>query len=126
MFVLPVLLIIGAGIGAIAWYARHTYFVGFKQNEVVVYQGVPGGILGWNPTVARDTGIQKSELSKDTIDLIRRSGKGSLARTNQFVTNLQRQTAATTSTTSSTTTTTRPKVTTTTRRKVTTTTKAGP
>jgi serine/threonine protein phosphatase PrpC len=123
LFLLPVLAIIGAAIGAIAWYAHHTYFVGYQSDNVVVYRGIPGGILGWNPTVERDTGINKSSLTKDAVDLIQRSGKGSLSRTNQIVANLQRA-VATTTTTTSTTTTTRP--TSTTHPKATTTTVRGP
>jgi PPM family protein phosphatase len=110
-FVLPVLAILGLGLGAIGWYAHHTYFVGFKNDRVVVFRGVPGGILFWKPTVERSTSIEKSVLTKGDIDLVQRSGKGSLARTNQFVTNLQRSTETTTTTstaTTSTTTTTRP------------------
>ena len=35
-----------------AWYARRTYFVAFdKSGQVTVYQGRPGGLLLWDPTV---------------------------------------------------------------------------
>jgi hypothetical protein len=32
------------------------YFVSASGNEVVIYKGVPGGVLGWNPTVDQRTG----------------------------------------------------------------------
>jgi PPM family protein phosphatase len=113
LYVLPVLAIIGFGVGAVNWYAHHTYFVDFKGDRVVVYQGVPGGILGWQPTVKTTTKLRKSQLTPDAIDQIDNSGKGSLERAQQFVANLERSTTTTTSTT------------TTSPRSTTTTTKAG-
>lgn len=123
-FVLPVLVIVGMGVGAVYWYAHHTYYVGFKGDGVVVYQGVPGGIFGWKPTVESTTDLQRSQLTPDAADQIKHSGKGSLSRAEQFVANLQRAATTTTTTTTATTTTTRPRTTTT--RPRTTTTKGGP
>jgi protein phosphatase len=115
LYVLPVLVIIGAGIGAVNWYARHTYFVDFKGDRVVVFQGVPGGILGWDPTVKTTTHLRRADLTADAVDQIDRSGKGSLERAQQFVRNLERDVASTTTTTTTTspTTTSQPKSTTT-------------
>jgi protein phosphatase len=115
LYVLPVLVIIGAGIGAVNWYARHTYFVDFKGDRVVVFQGVPGGILGWEPTVKTTTHLRRADLTADAVDQIDRSGKGSLERAQQFVRNLEREVASTTTTTTTTspTTTSQPKSTTT-------------
>jgi serine/threonine protein phosphatase PrpC len=115
LYVLPVLLIVGMGIGAVGYYAHHTYFVAFKGDQVVVYRGVPGGILGWQPTVETTTDLRKSKLSPAAIDQIRRSGKGSLTRATQIVANVALSTTTTTAptTTLPTTTTTRPHTTTT-------------
>ena len=104
LYVLPVLVIVGMGIGAINWYAHHTYYVAFKGDRVVVFQGVPGGILGWKPTVKTTTDLRRAELTPDAIDQIDHSGKGSLERAQQFVGNLERAVASTTTTTTSTTT----------------------
>jgi PPM family protein phosphatase len=117
LYVVPVLVIVGMGIGAINWYAHHTYYVDFKGDRVVVFQGVPGGILGWKPTVKTNTDLRRSQLTPDAIDQIDHSGKGSLERAEQFVSNLEREIASTTTTTSTTTlpatTTTQPRSTTT-------------
>jgi cytoskeletal protein RodZ len=126
MFVLPVLAILGLGVGAVDWYAHHTYYVGFKGDAVVVYRGVPGGVLGWEPTVARTTSLRRSKLTPDAVDQIHQSGKGSLDRAQQFVANLESTTTTTSTTTTSTSTTTVKSTTTTTRRPtITPTTKAG-
>jgi PPM family protein phosphatase len=109
MFVLPVIAIVGIGFGAVDWYAHHTYYVGFKGERVVVYRGVPGGILGWQPTVDRTTDLSRSKLTPDAISQIKNSGKGSLDRAQQFVANLETATTTTTTTTTpAVTTTTRP------------------
>ena len=65
----------------------------------MVYQGVPGGILGWQPTVERTTDLRRSQLTPDAIDQIDHSGKGSLDRAQQFVANLEAATTTTTTTT---------------------------
>jgi protein phosphatase len=122
LFVLPVLLIIAGGIGAVAWYAHHTYYVAFRGDAVVVYRGVPGGILGWKPTVETTTDLRRSKLTPDAVDLVKASGKGSLEHAQQFVANLEAATTTTTTTTSTTTTVPQP---TTTRRSPPTTAKGG-
>lgn len=65
-FIVPILLILGLAIGVTAWYARRTYFVAFdKQGEVTVYQGRPGGLLVWDPTIVRHTTVTRDELTDD-------------------------------------------------------------
>ena len=49
LWVIPVLLIIAIGLGAIAWYARNNYFVAANPGRVTVYKGVPGGLLWLEP-----------------------------------------------------------------------------
>jgi protein phosphatase len=63
-FAIPILLIVGLGVAAVAWYARNTYFVAFAGDRVVVYQGRPGGLLLWDPTVARRTELRRADLSE--------------------------------------------------------------
>jgi serine/threonine protein phosphatase PrpC len=126
-FVLPVLAILGLAFGAVDWYAHHTYYVGFQGDHVVVFRGVPGGVLGWQPTVARTTDLRRSTLTPDAVDQIHTSGKGSLDRAQEFVANLESATTTTSTTASTTTTTTTKPVTTKPTTKPTTTTKtSGP
>ena len=51
-FALPVVLVLALAVGGVAWYARHQYYVGFRGERVAGYQGVPGGVFLWQPTVA--------------------------------------------------------------------------
>lgn len=133
LVVLPLLLILGAATAALGWYARSSYFVGASGNEVVIYKGVPGGVLGWNPTVDRRTGLAVASLPALDRDRVTTNGaRGSLATAVAYVGRLRAAADAVASTTTTTrpkrtTTTTRPKrTTTTTRPRVTATTAVGP
>lgn len=101
----PILIIIGIAGAALEVYARGSYFVGSAGNEVVVYKGVPGGVLGWNPTVDQHTGIQIDQLSQLDQERVRtNSTRGSLATAIAYVENLQSETTTTTLPTTTTTT----------------------
>jgi serine/threonine protein phosphatase PrpC len=133
LVLLPLLLIVGAATAALGWYARGSYFVGVKGSEVVIYKGVPGGVLGWDPTVDQHTGLAVSDLAAIDRDRVQaNSSRGSLSTAKSYVGRLQAATTTTTSSTTSTTVkkkttpTTVKKKTTPTTKRATTTTKAGP
>lgn len=63
LWILPVLAVLALAFGAVGWYARRTYFVGVDKNQVTVFKGRPGGVLGWDPTVEDQTDIRLSELT---------------------------------------------------------------
>jgi hypothetical protein len=51
-----------------AWYARRTYFVTFNEaGRVTVYQGRPGGLLLWDPTVIQRTSVTREDLPEDAV-----------------------------------------------------------
>jgi serine/threonine protein phosphatase PrpC len=134
LVLLPLFLIVGAATAALGWYARGSYFVGVKGTEVVIYKGVPGGVLGWNPTVDQHTGLAVSDLGAIDRDRVQaNSSRGSLSTAKSYVGRLQAATTTTTSSTTSTTvkkkttpTTVKKKTTTPTTKRATTTTKATP
>jgi serine/threonine protein phosphatase PrpC len=107
LVLLPLVLILGAATAALGWYARSSYFVGASGNEVVIYKGVPGGVLGWNPTVDQHTGLTVSQLSPLDRDRVQtNSSRGSLTTTRGYVDRLETLATTTTTTTTSTSTTT--------------------
>ena len=109
----PLILVLAIAVGGVGYYARRSYYVGFAANRVVIYKGVPGGVLGWNPTIQQRTGLTAGVLTQIDHDRVTAgSGRGSLENARQFVNNLQAHVNATSTTT---TTTTKPRVTTTTR-----------
>jgi protein phosphatase len=120
--VLPVVAIVGAATGALGWYARGSYYVGARGGEVVIFKGVPGGVLGWDPTIDERTGIALDDLVPyDRDRVVTNSTRGSLATAQGFVTRLRDAIAATSTTTAATTTTRAPSRTTTPRPRSTTT-----
>ena len=61
---LPVVAVLGIGFGVVDWYDHHTYFVGTNLGNVAVFQGRPGGLLFWNPTlVGHRTNLLASSLA---------------------------------------------------------------
>jgi PPM family protein phosphatase len=112
-FALPIILILGLAVAVTAWYARRTYYVAFNhKGQVTVYQGRPGGLLVWDPTVVRHTTLAKSALPEDARlavqDRKEFTDKGAAI---EFVGRVQdRATAATSTTTTTTTTATTPVV----------------
>jgi protein phosphatase len=110
----PLILVLAIAVGGVGYYARRSYYVGFAGNRVVIYKGVPGGVLGWNPTVDKTTKLTVAQLSQ--LDRDRVAGgaaRGSLDGARRFIARLQAGVDATSTTT---TTTTRPRATTTTTR----------
>jgi protein phosphatase len=114
----PLVLVLAIAVGGVGFYARRSYYVGFDANRVVIYKGVPGGVLGWDPTIEQRTRLTSSQLTPIDRDRVAGGGgRGSLSRARQFVANLQTHVAATSTTT------TIPRATTTTRVRRTTTSK---
>jgi PPM family protein phosphatase len=64
VWVLPILAVLAVAFLAVGWYARNTYFVGIDRGRVTVFQGVEGGLLGWDPTIDRRTTIDPGELTQ--------------------------------------------------------------
>jgi protein phosphatase len=59
---LPVLVVVGVALGAVGWYARRTFYVGLTGDQVTLFRGVPGGLLGWDPTVERRSDLRAGDL----------------------------------------------------------------
>ncbi len=107
LVLIPLVLIIGAATVALGIYARRSYYVGASRNEVVIYKGVPGGVLGWNPTVDERTGIVLDELPPVDRDRVKaNTTRGSKQTAESYVARLRDAETTTTSTTPPTTTTT--------------------
>ena len=100
LFAFALLLVLGTAAGAVGWYARNTYYVGVDGQQVVIFKGRPGGMLWFDPTLEAPT-----PLRIDDIPAARRpdveSGREftSRAKAEAYVSNLQREAAATMPTT---------------------------
>ncbi len=60
----PIVLLLAIALGIVAWYTRSHYYVGSSLRLVAVYQGVPGGILFFDPTLEdRTSGLRLVDLT---------------------------------------------------------------
>jgi protein phosphatase len=104
LFTFALLVVLGAVVGSVWWFARGTYYVGFDHDRVAIFKGRPGGVLWLEPTVEQ----RYPKIGRDDIQPARRAdiaaGKqeASLSDAQAYV----RQVTTTTTTTSTTTTTT--------------------
>lgn len=115
-FVGAVLALLAGGAFLAYRYAQDTYHVGLDGEEVVIFQGRPGGFLWFDPTPVEDAGIEVEDVPAAVLeDLQRGVTQPSLQRARRYVANLEDRiedtrpsvtTTTTTSTTSTTSTTT--------------------
>lgn len=109
LWVIPVVLVLALAFGAVGWYARRTYFVEVDRARVTVFKGVPGGLLGWDPTVEERTPIKAADLTEaDRNDLEGGKRFSSREKADAFVDRLDqkiedREAASATTTTTTTT-----------------------
>ncbi len=104
VFVVGVLAVLGGAFLTIQWYGTSTYFVGFDGDEVVIYQGRPGGLLWIDPDLERRTGIDRDDVPARYRRAIEDGREqSSLAEARRYVSNIERDIRATTTTTTTTT-----------------------
>ncbi|HEU5082379.1 MAG TPA: Stp1/IreP family PP2C-type Ser/Thr phosphatase [Acidimicrobiales bacterium] len=111
-FVLAVVALLGAG-GFLAYrYVQDTYHVGILEDEVVIFQGRPGGVLWFDPSFEEGTGIEVDDVPPAVLeDLEGGVSQPTLERARRYVANLEERIEDTKPPV--TTTTTRPRTTTT-------------
>ena len=87
---LPILAVVGIAVGAVGWYARRTYYVGLSGDRVTLFRGVPGGLLGWEPTIDHQTDLTAGDLTEaDRADLETGHRFASRSDANQFLERLR-------------------------------------
>jgi protein phosphatase len=102
-WVLPVVIVLVVAVGAVWWHARRNFFVGIDDGVVTVYRGVPGGLLGWDPTVERRTALREEDLTPAQREDLRDGHPfSSEDGADRFVGRLRAQTTTTTTTTTTT------------------------
>ena len=89
-FVLAVLALIGAG-GWLAYrYVNDTYHVTVDDENVLIYQGRPGGVLWFDPTFVERTAIEVDDVPPAVLDDLEDGvTQPSLARARRYVANLE-------------------------------------
>jgi serine/threonine protein phosphatase PrpC len=88
-FALALLVVVGAAVAAVGYFATRSYFVGLDHGTLVIYQGRPGGFLWFQPRVADRTGVRLSQvLPARYQDLRQGMEEPSLAAARRYVQNL--------------------------------------
>ena len=99
LWALPIVVVLGVAVGAVGWYARRSYYVDLHQGRVTVFKGVPGGLAGWDPTIARRTAIAADQLRPADLAAVKDREKfSSLDDANAFVARIHANTTTTTTT----------------------------
>ncbi len=62
-WLLSIVLVITVVVVAVGLYSRSSYFVGVNDDSVVVFQGRPGGVLWFDPTVELVTDLDVADLT---------------------------------------------------------------
>ncbi|HVA03998.1 MAG TPA: Stp1/IreP family PP2C-type Ser/Thr phosphatase [Acidimicrobiales bacterium] len=60
-----------AGYASIRWYVNNSYFIGLSHNQVVIYQGRPGGFVGMNPKIVKRTQVTARQVPSYKIPDLR-------------------------------------------------------
>jgi hypothetical protein len=99
VFALALVLVLGTAAGAVAWYARSTYYVGIDGGRVAIFKGRPGGMLWFDPTLEARTNVPVDQvLASRRPDLESGREFTSKSAAQRYVENL-REEARTTATT---------------------------
>ncbi len=62
VFIILVAAVIVGAYAAVRWYDTNSYYVGVKNNELVIYQGRIGGFLWYHPTEVDRTGVTTADV----------------------------------------------------------------
>ncbi|MGI8807677.1 MAG: Stp1/IreP family PP2C-type Ser/Thr phosphatase [Acidimicrobiales bacterium] len=96
VFLFAVLAVVGAGIWAVAWYARGAYYVGIDDEQVAIFRGRPGGLLWFDPTLVerkqQPTGAEL--LPAQRVELDTGHEVPSKAAADRYVNNLRQEVEA--------------------------------
>lgn len=113
LFLVALVLVLGVAFLTVTYVGTRTYHVGVHDDEVVIFQGRPGGVLWIQPELEEGTDVSVSEVPADVLGEIE-SGKeqATLHDARAYVSNLKQRIdeiqKTTTTTTTSTTSTTAP------------------
>jgi PPM family protein phosphatase len=116
VFLLAVIGVFVVAAGAVAWYGRSGYFIDVDEHgEIAVFQGRPGGLLWFDPTLVESTGVELDDLTPVLRDAVSaRPEFASFDEARRYLANIADQLqrpGVTTSTTTMGTTTSRPRAT---------------
>jgi len=90
-----VLVLAGIGVGAyylVRWYATSAYYVTIDHGHLVVYQGRPGGVLGFDPRLVATSAVTTAAILPSRLAELRSTvSEPSLLAARHLISNLHRE-----------------------------------
>ena len=100
LFVAALLAVLAVAFGAITYYGRSTYFVGFSDDAVVVFRGKPGGVLWIQPEAVERTHLTRQTVPAGTVaEIDKGKVEPTLEDAHKYLANLQDEIGSTQPTT---------------------------
>jgi protein phosphatase len=98
-FLVLLLLLVGGAGYAVALYARGTYFVGLSHGDLTIYQGRPGGLLWFQPTLVERTTVRQTDVLPYRLPALSTGmEEPSLGQARDYVSRLKSEATTTTTT----------------------------
>lgn len=71
MFVLLFVAVLGGAAGLVVWFNNASFFVGLDKGHVAIFQGRPGGLLWFEPSVVERTTLTPADLLASNVANLR-------------------------------------------------------
>ena len=89
VFLVAICIVVGGAIACLGWYGRSAYYVGLSKDRITIFQGRPGGVLWFQPTVVERTRDTASSVLSYRLQVLETGHvEPSLAQARQYVANL--------------------------------------
>lgn len=67
LFVLVFVAVLGGTAGVVVWFNKASFFVGLDHGHVTIFQGRPGGLLWFKPSVVERTSLTPADLLASNV-----------------------------------------------------------
>ena len=92
LFSVLVVAVIAAAYGFVRWYATDNWYVTIKGDHLVIYQGRPGGLLGFEPKLVERSDVTTTEVLPFRIPALKANRQeSSLPAARRYIANLQQE-----------------------------------
>jgi serine/threonine protein phosphatase PrpC len=89
VFVVALFIVVGGAIACLGWYGRSAYYVALSRDRITIFQGRPGGVLWFQPTVVERTPDSASSVLSFRLQVLEAGQvEPSLAQARQYIANL--------------------------------------
>ncbi len=89
IFVVALFIVVGGAIACLGWYGRSAYYVGLSNDRITIFQGRPGGVLWFQPTVVERTADSTSSVLSFRLQVLEAGQvEPSLTQARQYIANL--------------------------------------